>query len=304
MKSVLLNIIKVINMNKIKGRIIAIFIVLTVMISISTSVVVYIYTTSTSNEIIDFWKKETDFWEAKYNLSDDAYHNIEDKFSDLEYDFYDLTNDYNDLVDEFNSLYSPCTLIKDGEINWRFDKLDDTIATWTVDIDTYRGYVMIAEPTEYKSLYNSGTGETYYVKDLTQYVQPDFFSGVISDLTNGNSAREFVSEVVNLKNQLITYGSGLGDFYRWSAETLTEGRGQCGDTSILIASLLKAGEDIANYGLDVYFWYCDSDYMNNPQDVDHVIVGVEYSDGGYELIETTTDEYYTYDEIVGWNFEI
>ena len=137
-----------------------------------------------------------------------------------------------------------------------------------------------------------------------RYVEPDFFSGVISGLTDGNSAREFVDEVVNLKNQLISYGSGLGDTYQWSAETLTEGRGKCGDTSILIASLLKAGENEANYGLDVYIWYCDADNIANPQEVNHAIVGVEYSDGSSELIETTTDDYYHIGEIVGWKYEV
>ena len=119
------------------------------------------------------------------------------------------------------------------------------------------------------------------VKDLTQYVQPDFFIDVVDDLSTGNTDREFVAEVVNLKNQLITYGSGLGDFYRLSIETLTEGRGMCGDTSILVASILKAGDSIENYGMVVSFWYCDSDNMANPQTVNHVIVGVEYADGSH-----------------------
>ena len=142
------------------------------------------------------------------------------------------------------------------------------------------------------------------MKNLSNYVQPDFFVNVISTLTDGKTDSEFVAGVVNFKNQIVTYGSGLGDYYRWSAETLTEGRGQCGDTSILMASLLKAGENEAEYGLKVYFWYCDADHMTDPQDVNHVIVEVEYADESSEFIETTSYGYYSYDQIVGWPYEV
>ena len=114
----------------------------------------------------------------------------------------------------------------------------------------------------------------------------------------------FVDEVVNLKNQLITYSTGLEDDYKWSAETLTEGTGNCGDTSILVASLLKAGDEEENYGLTVHIWYCDSNHLKDPQEVNHAVVGVEYRTGTYEIIETTSDSYYTHDEIVGWKFEV
>lgn len=106
-----------------------------------------------------------------------------------------------------------------------------------------------AHPTTTVSLSNSNTGETYTEIDLTKYVTPDVISTVISDLTDGRSDYDFVQEVVNIKNQLITYSSGLKNEYRWAVETLTEGTGNCGDISILMASLLKAGENRENYGL-------------------------------------------------------
>jgi hypothetical protein len=268
--------------------------------TISVAVIIILATTMIG--IIAYYEiirieENNSYWVSEYNL-------LVDYSDELLDDYNLLVDDYNLLIDNYGELYAPSTLIKNGTVNWRFNMINGTIASWEVDIDTYRSYVLVSEPDNYEELYNSGTGETYLVKDLTQYVQPDFFEGVISDLTYNNSDREFIAEVVNLKNQLINYGTGLGDFYRWSAETLTEGRGQCGDTSILIASLIKAGEIDANYGIDVYFWYCDADSMSDPFDVNHVIVGVEYSDGGYDLIETTADEYYSHDEVVGWEFEV
>jgi hypothetical protein len=71
-----------------------------------------------------------------------------------------------------------------------------------------------------------------------------------------------------------------------------------------MASLLKAGENRENYGLTIYFWYCDSDSMTSPQKVNHVIVEVEYSNGTYQLIETTTNTFYTYNQINGWKYEV
>lgn len=109
---------------------------------------------------------------------------------------------------------------------------------------------------------------------------------------------------MNFKNQIVTYGSGLGDFYRWPAETITEGRGQCGDTTILMASLFKAGENRAHYGLSVYIWYCDANHITEPQEVNHAIVEVRYIDGTSTLIETTSNKFYSYEQIWGWSYEV
>jgi len=44
--------------------------------------------------------------------------------------------------------------------------------------------------------------------------------------------------------------------------------------------------------------------MSNPQKVNHVIVEVAYSDGTVQLIETTANTFYTYDQVNGWKFEV
>lgn len=141
------------------------------------------------------------------------------------------------------------------------------------------------------TLSNTNNGQIYTEKDLRGYVQPDFFANVISDFTNGKTDQQFVAEVVNFKNQIVTYGTGLGDQYSWPAETITTGRGRCGDTTILMTSLLKAGENQAHYGLSVYIWYCDADHMTSPQTVNHAIVEVKYSDRTDTFIETTSNTY-------------
>lgn len=244
-------------------------------------------------------------------------------------DYLQLLYDYNDLFDDYSSLYEnydglqddyvyleencgsivyadsnpPSTVIKNGSIYWNFYTLDSSVSTWSVPVETYRGYITYPKPA-YDFLYLDNYGETLTTYDIRDYIKPDFFDGVINTLTDGRTATQFVNEVVNLKNQLISYGSLESGEYRWAMETLTEGQGNCGDTTILVASLLKSGDERMNYGLDVSIWYCDAYNMSNPQVINHVIVGIEYPDGDYDLIETTSNYYYSYDEIIGWKFEV
>ena len=242
--------------------------------------------------------------EEDYGSLMNDYDTLNNYYDGLVDDYDDLLNDYNEILDDYENLYAPSTLIKNGTIHWRFYALDESVAEWTVNISSYRAYITFTKPTDYVRLKNSDTGEIYLATDIIEYVQPEFFSKVIDTLSDGRTANEFVDEVVNLKNQLITYTTGLENVHKWSAETLTEGTGNCGDTTILVASLLKAGEEKENYGLKVHIWYCDAYHMKEPQEVNHAIVGVEYLNGDYELIETTSDYYYTYDEVVGWKFEV
>lgn len=282
--------------------VIIVFIVITISFGSTTA---YFY-----NDNIRY-KGDLENLEEDYSTLMNNYDNLDNRYDELNDDYYNqidgynaLLDDYEEIYEEYTNLYAPSTLIKNGTVHWRFEKVDGTIPEWNVDIDTYLYYAMSSEPFGYKHLHNTNTGEDYTVKDLTKYVDSSFFKNVISTLSNGKTDREFVKEVVHLKNQLITYASGLGDSYLYPAETLTEGRGKCGDTSILMASLLLAGEEKENYGLDVYFWYCDSKHMTNPQEVNHCIVQVEYNDGYFELIEPTSDTFYTYGEIEGWKFEV
>jgi len=281
-----------------KKRFYVVIIVLIVITISFGSTTAYFY-----NDNIRYKGNLEDLEEDYSNLMNN-FNTLDNNYDDLNDDYCDLSEDYGKVLSDYKTLYAPSTLIKNGTVHWRFEKVDGTIVEWNVDIDTYLYYAMKSDPYGYKYLHNSDTGEDYTVKDLTKYVTPDKFTNVISMLSDGKTDREFVKEVVHLKNQLITYGSNLGDTYFYPAETLTEGRGKCGDISILMATLLKAGDEIENYGFDVYFWYCDLEHMDNPQDVNHVIVGVEYSDGGSQLIETTSNTFYTYEEIRGWTFEV
>ena len=270
-------------------------VIMLLLISVMGGIIIYYETTN---------KQTLDIWTDKYNTLDEKYDSLVTEHNSLTYNYNELSDNYDDLNQRYNELNEPIASIKNRTIYWRFFLINNAQLEWSLDMGTYLSYVQMSDPTTTVSLSNSDIGETYSVTDLTKYVTPNVFNDVTSQLTNGRSDYNFVQEIVNIKNQLISYSSGLENQYRWAVETLTEGTGNCGDMSILMASLLKAGENKEDYGLKVYFWYCDSDSMTDPQKVNHVIVEVEYSDGTNQLIESTSNTFYTYDQINGWKFEV
>jgi transglutaminase-like putative cysteine protease len=205
----------------------------------------------------------------------------------------------------------PYVSISKGTIKWAFYDLKGDTITWQMPIDTYRHYVSEPKPVQTLRLKTStGSILTY---DMRPYIQPSFFANITSILTQGRSAEDFVKEVDNVKNQIVTYGKGLGDApYQFPAETLTEGRGVCADTTILMASMLIAGDNQANYGFKVYIWYVDMNpdgtLVSNSNAItqpNHAIIEVKFSDGTTWSLEATTNYFYTYSQYyTGWQFEV
>ena len=205
----------------------------------------------------------------------------------------------------------PYVSISEGTIKWVFRDLKGDTITWQMPIDTYRRYV--SEPKPVQTLRLKTSAESILTYDMRPYIQPSFFANITSILTEGRSAEDFVKEVDNVKNQIVTYGKGLGDApYQFPAETLTEGRGVCADTTILMASMLIAGDNQANYGFKVYIWYVDMNpdgtLVSNSNAItqpNHAIVEVKFSDGTTWSLEATTNYFYTYSQYyAGWQFEV
>jgi len=238
-----------------------------------------------------------------------------ERYNSLVKDYNGLLEKYNGLVEKYNKLSAvallpPYSKISEGNITWCFYNLGKGIVRWTMPLDTYRYYVSSTKPVERLSLSTVRGGIWTY--DLRPYIQPSFFRLVIGDLTSGRLDREFVKEVDNVKNQIVVYGSGLGEApYQFPAETLTEGRGRCADTTILMASMLIEGNRRAAYNFKVHIWYVQlaggalvSD-SRSLGDANHVIIQVEFSDGSNWSIETTTKTFFTYSQVfAGWKFEV
>jgi hypothetical protein len=145
------------------------------------------------------------------------------------------------------------------------------------------------------------------------FVAPSDFSGVVSDLTAGHTAQQFVREAFNVKAQFVVYAKTLVDndgSYKFPTETMTEGTGVCGDTTILLASLIQAGNVQSNYGITVKVWiaYMDPNtgvLANHPTTINHALLEVDYKDGTHEVIETTTPSFSTHTEgFEGWSYNV
>lgn len=100
----------------------------------------------------------------------------------------------------------------------------------------------------------------------------------------------------NFVTQLNEYVSEIGDTPRYPLETLLMGGGDCEDSAILLGSILYAMPT----DWDIEFVFMDIDNPTNPQNINHVLIGVDTSDG-YELIETTSDTTMTaFDKVNGF----
>jgi len=228
-----------------------------------------------------------------------------------EYD--SLYTTHESLVEEYDSLYTtheslldimkePRTTIVGGNVTWRFTTLDGTLKKWIMPIETYVYYVNEPKPQEYHSL--TTDGESIQVRNMELFVEPEFFSKVISGLTDGNTARDFVQEVFNLRVQLTVYSQDITDTPQWSGETMTLGTGDCEDFAILMGSLLMAGNEHADYGMTVKTVYMDTNNPTDPQTVNHVLLHITYEDGTGEFIDSTSTHVQSpWSEIVGWYFD-
>jgi len=240
------------------------------------------------------------------------------QITNLQNQLQNLQQDYNDLQEVYNTLYTnyaglateyegalkvPYTTIQEGDIVWAFRILDESIESWSMPIDTYTYYVDKSKPKEYH--YFTTDGQSFKIRNMELLVQPEFFSNVISSLTDGNTARDFVQEVFNLRVQMTLYSEDITDTPQWSVETMTEGTGDCEDFAILMGSLLVAGNEQAHYGMTVQMVYMDTDNPTDPQGVNHVLLHIMYEDGTGEFVESTsTDVLSPWVEVVGWYYDL
>jgi len=241
------------------------------------------------------------------------YGELQNEYNELYTQYQTLSSQFQSLSQQYDQhgLVPPYASISKGTITWVFYDLKNDTVTWQMPMDTYRYYVSMQKPQQILTLQTAtGTVTTY---DVRPYIQPSFFANSISTLTAGRTGQEFVKEVDNIKDQLVIYGTSLGEApYQFPAETLTEGTGKCADTTILMASMLLAGDQQASYNFKVYVEYVqmnpvgtlvsDNNALTQPN---HAIIKVVFSNGTVWSIETTTNYFYAYSQpYVGWQFDV
>jgi hypothetical protein len=228
----------------------------------------------------------------------------------------DLTQKYNSLSSEYDrlkqtTLVPPYASISNGTIHWVFYDLSRRPVLWEMPLETYKYYVSMEKPVEMVNL-KAGKGSVLAF-DVRPYIQPSFFRNIIGTLSQGRSDKDFVKEVDNIKDQIVIYGREISVApYQFPCETLTEGRGVCSDTTILMASMLAEASHLKRYDFKVYVCYvqmtANGSLVSDDKlitEVNHALVEVKFSDGTFWGMETTTDYFHLHtDQYFGWRSEV
>jgi hypothetical protein len=160
-------------------------------------------------------------------------------------------------------------------------------------------------------------GNTFNVDNYMAFADTEGvqkFADFIKD--HSKDDQDFIRNVLLIKSQVNTYTQNIKGEPRYPVETFLEGGGDCGASSIFVASMLKA----AHPEWTVKVWYVNTDAISDASNsIDHMIVSVEYPQHNYltgqqenvrQYIETTLDDpdqaisRYNGQKIYGWSFEI
>ncbi|MEP0825492.1 MAG: hypothetical protein HRF40_08405 [Nitrososphaera sp.] len=274
----------------------------------------------------DSWMAEAINSNKRLNDLHADYNTLEVDYDSLQDDYYNLQVDYNALeesqsyyeeltISEFQrrqraesalstSATPPYTLIEGREIKWVFMDSRGNMYSWNMPIDSYRELIEYPEPEEYLTL-QLDDGSIARVRDHTQFVDSNSFSEVIDQVyDNAGSDYQFLYELWYITSELTTYSTDIAEEPRWALETFTEAGGDCEDLTILLASMLKSSSHTRDW--EIKMVYMDSDYPQNPRDVNHVILYVETGD--FSTFVESTAKYdglgaWT-ESITGWYYEL
>jgi hypothetical protein len=153
---------------------------------------------------------------------------------------------------------------------------------WTMPVTTYEsqvkidGYPVIPVTTN--------TGQTITVGDFRPYVLTSFSNVIDNVYDNLENPDYFVYEIWYMMSKLTIYSFDIGENPRFALETLVRGGGDCEDTVILIADMIRSSSHTKDWKLQLV--YFDSDNPTNPQQINHVALLIDDGNQRY-IIETT-----------------
>ena len=192
------------------------------------------------------------------------------------------------------------TVIEQGKIKWKLFDSKGNLYNWELPIQTYESYI---QNTTYRTqIIQYSDGRQHEIGEFSDYVETSF-TNVIDDVyENSSSDSNFIYEIWYIVSQLTTYSSDIGEHPRYALETLTRGGGDCEDTAILMADMLKSSKFTHSWGIQMV--YFDSDDPTNPKQVNHVALAVNTGEKS-GILETTSkniDDLTMWDinSVVGW----
>ena len=175
---------------------------------------------------------------------------------------------------------------------------------WITPVTNYENAVKIDEYPIIPLATN--TGQIITVGDFRPFVQTSFSDVIDEVYDNLENPDYFVYEIWYMVSKLTIYSLDIQEDPRFAIETLVRGGGDCEDTVILIADMLRSSSHTKDWKIKLI--YFDSDNPTNPQNINHVALSIDEGDGRY-IIETTakTIEDFTMwnnIDIIGWSLDV
>jgi YVTN family beta-propeller protein len=192
----------------------------------------------------------------------------------------------------------PCSYTKNGNFTFLFTLPNSTVEAWQFPVTAYDYWLTAPQNiskiafdnedfygrTTCCNLYSSSIAVTDNYGEL---ITPFFFAKVVSSLTEGKTAGQFVAEVQDLNSQLVNYSSAFDNTTIYPAQILAEGHGDSKDKGILLASILEAGNIEANYGMHLQLFYVSAGNLTDPRTIDHMLLAITYANLTAEVLDTT-----------------
>lgn len=224
-----------------------------------------------------------------------------------------------------NAINPPYTYVEGRKVHTVFKLTNGELSSWETPIDTYSYFTtleyfmnnneiatlqqlapwVLERYTKYgnqKYLLLAPQGEirtTITVLDYRPYIETESIKPIAEDLSKRSISDEaFINEVFNLVKQITVYTTEQEAHFPLT--TLLSAGGDCKNTTILTASLLKAAH--ANWTVKIV--YLDADNPENPKKIDHTIVWVDTSKYQTFIETTSKNEISLYEKVVGYYFTV
>jgi len=245
------------------------------------------------------------------------YTELEEEYSELSDEYYEIyANNLRLMFNKSFSLEPPYISVSNRTVYLFFKRMDGSINSWTIpfeslETETHEGYYAreLAPDSIPEVECTNVYGKVFVGQDYRHFVNGWEWEDVIGVLykeSEGGSEEYplegelFIREVWNIVTQLSLNTPDIEETPRYPLETFLAGGGDCEDTSILFASLIRA----APVDWNISFVYTDSKTPSVPRKFDHVLVSVDTGVKKYFIDTTQHIEMEPLTNVTGCSFEV
>lgn len=208
------------------------------------------------------------------------------------------------------------TTIYNSTIFWTFTDSKGNLYEWNLPIVDYEDLI---GPSRELSAYQyemdnkwleTSTGRTLTTPNFDIFVRSSFSDVIDEVYDNATDDYDFIHEVWYIVSQMTTYETDVNitSEGRYALETFTRGGGDCEDLAILVADMLKSSSRTKDWKIQLV--YMDTERLDDPQTVDHVIVYVNTGQHAVNIEATgesdmyRSDFSYYPDTVKGWYYDV